>query len=94
MKKTKKILIISIIIYLIISSLYIFLHIDFDTSSKSTLVLPGFKATTNILRLFMGLPCTFSTNQGISPVFLLEVVIKIIIAIILVVYLIKNNKQK
>lgn len=94
MRKSKKIVIIVIVIYLIISALYVLFHIDFFESSAAEIGGMGFSESNNILRLFMGLPRTFTTNKSVSPLFLLEVVIKIIIAIGLIIYLRKNNKEK
>ena len=89
MKKVIKILIFILVIYLIISALYVLLHIDFFEPPKYAGM--GFSPTNNIWRLFMGLPKTYTTHGGVSPVFLIEVVIKIILAIILIRYLKKKN---
>ena len=94
MRKSKKILMIVIVIYLIISALYILFHIEFFESSEAEIVGMGFSESNNILRLFMGLPKTFTTDESVSPLFLLEVVIKIIIAVVLIIYLRKNNEEK
>lgn len=93
MRKSKKIVIIVIVIYLIISALYVLFHIDFFESSETEIVGMGFSESNNICRLFMGLPRTVTTNESVSPLFLLEVVIKIIIAIGLIIYLRKNNEE-
>ena len=42
----------------------------------------------------MGLPSTYSTYEGISPIFLIESIIKIIIAIILITYYLKRRKKR
>lgn len=89
MKKVKKILIYVIIAYLIISALYILFHINFFEEPQ--VVGMGFSESKNKLRLFMGLPKTLTTYEGVSPVFLIEVIIKIIIAIFLIKYLKKKN---
>lgn len=89
MKKVKKTLIYVIIAYLIISALYILFHINFFEEPQ--VVGMGFSGSKNKLRLFMGLPKTFSTYEGVSPVFLIEVIIKISIAIFLIKYLKKKN---
>lgn len=89
MKKVKKILIYVIIAYLIISALYILFHINFFEEPQ--VVGMGFSKSKNILRLFMGLPKTYNTYKGVSPVFLIEVIIKISIAIFLIKYLKKKN---
>ena len=70
------------------------IHIDFFESSEAEIVGMGFSESNNILRLFMGLPKTFTTDESVSPLFLLEVVIKIIIAVVLIIYLRKNNEEK
>jgi len=89
MKKSKKILIYIFVVYLIISALYVLFHIDFFEQRE--LVGMGFSPTNNILRLFMGLPKTYTTYGGVSPIFLIEVVVKIILAIVLIRYLKKNK---
>lgn len=93
-KKIKEIVIIAIVIYLIISALYVFFHIDFSGSLEGKIVGMGFSEPNNMLRLFMGLPKTFTTNENVSPLFLIEVVIKIIIAIGLIMYLRKIMKKE
>lgn len=87
--KIKNIVIIILIVYLIISSIYILFHINFDEEPKY--VGPGFSNSNNILRLFMGLPKTCSTYEGVPPIFLIEVLIKIVLAGILIMYLKKTK---
>ena len=82
MKDFKRIIICILISYLIISSLYILFHINFFEEPEITGM--GFSESNNVLRLFMGIPKTYSTYEGVSPLFLIEVIIKIIIAIVLV----------
>lgn len=89
MKKSKKYLIFILVVYLIISALYVLFHIDFFEQPE--LVGMGFSTTNNILRLFMGLPKTYTTYGGVSPIFLIEVVAKIILAIVLIRHLKKNK---
>ena len=89
MNKVKIILIWILISYLIISAIYILFHIDFFEEPE--IVGPGFSESNNILRLFMGIPRTLSTYEGVSPIFLIEVIVKIILAIILIKYLKKNK---
>ena len=95
MKKFKsvliKIVILLSIVYLIASATYITKYIDFGT--PPTIVGMGYSPETNILRNFMGLPSTYSTYEGISPIFLIESIIKIIIAIILITYYLKKEKK-
>ena len=95
MKKFKsvliKIVILLSIVYLIASATYITKYIDFGT--PPTIVGMGYSQETNILRNFMGLPSTYSTYEGISPIFLIESIIKIIIAIILITYYLKKEKK-
>lgn len=54
----------------------------------------GYSDTNNKLRLFMGIPKTYSTYEGVSSIYLIEVIFKIILATILLVYLKKIIKQK
>lgn len=90
MKKLMKYLVVILIVYLIISAIYVLFHIDFF--EKSEIVGMGFSESNNILRLFMGLPKTFTTYQNVSPVFLIEVIVKIILAIFLIIFLKKKSK--
>ena len=91
MKDFKRIIICILISYLIISSLYILFHINFFEEPEITGM--GFSESNNVLRLFMGIPKTYSTYEGVSPLFLIEVIIKIIIAIVLVKH-IKVKKRE
>lgn len=92
MKKIKHILIVLIIIYLFVSSIYILSHIDFYNPPET--VGMGFSSSNNLIRIFMGLSATVSTYQGVSPWFLIEVIIKIIIAIVLIIYEKKSFDRK
>lgn len=83
LKSILKIFIILIIIYLCISSLYILVHIDFEKTPQT--VGMGFSESNNMARLFMGLPKTYSTYQGVSPIYLISVVIRFIVAIVLII---------
>ena len=66
MKKLKSILITIIIAYLIISALYVFFHINFSGNHQSVgIVGMGFSPINNALRLFMGLPKTYTTYEGV-----------------------------
>ena len=91
MKDFKRFIIYLLISYLIISALYILFHINFFEKPEFT--GPGFSESNNILRLFMGIPKTYSTYEGVSPLFLIEVIIKIIIAIVLIKH-IKVKKEQ
>ena len=85
-KKVLKIIIVLLIIYLIISSLYIFLHIDFEYGKDQQMVVGmGFSETNNIVRQFMGLPKTYTTYDGVSPIYLISVVVRVILAIALII---------
>jgi hypothetical protein len=81
LKKFLKIIILFMIIYLFISAIYILLHINFG--NKPEIVGMGFSKSNNILRVFMGLPKTYSTYEGVSPIYLISVAIRIILAVIL-----------
>lgn len=78
-----KMFIILIIIYLFISSLYILVHINFEEAPQT--VGMGFSELNNMVRLFMGLPKTYSTYQGVSPIYLISVAIRLIVAIVLII---------
>ena len=45
----------------------------------------GFSESNNILRVFMGLPKTYSTYEGVAPIYLIFVAIRIILAVILLI---------
>ena len=77
--------------YLSVSSIYILLHINFG--SEPEIVGMGFSGSNNLIRIIMGIPKTYTTYEGVSPWFLLEVIIKVIIAIILIKVLKKINKS-
>ena len=101
MKKVLKFVIIILVIYLFISSLYIFIHIDFDNGPKIDgasideirTVGPGFSESKNRTRIFMGLPETNSTYEGVPPIYLFSVAIRLIIGSILCIFLHKKNKK-
>lgn len=92
MKKIVKCLIIILITYLIISAIYVLFHIEFFEKSQVGGVGMGFSESDNMLRLFMGLPRTFTTDENVSPVFLVEVIVKVILAFFLIKFLKKRNK--
>ena len=85
MKNLLKFLIWIFIAYLFISSLYILFHINFFEEPE--FVGMGFSESNNVIRIFMGIPNTYSTYEGVSPWFLIEVVIKFVLAFILIKYL-------
>ncbi len=89
-KKLINLLVLVIICYLFTSSIYILINIDFNGPSGA--VGMGFDENNNIVRSIMGLPKTFNTYNGISPIYLLEVIIKILIAFFLIKYLFKREK--
>lgn len=92
MKKfIKNFLIILILIYLFISSLYILSHIDFN--EPPVIVGMGFSSKDNIIRNFFGLPSTYTTYQGVSPHYLWHVLFRVLLIIILLKMLFKNNKK-
>lgn len=91
-KKLLRLLAILMIIYLFVSAIYIFIHINFDDSPQT--VGMGFSESTNILRIFMGLPKTFTTYEGVSPIYLIQVVVRILLGVILSIVLYKNKEQK
>ena len=74
-----KMFIILIIIYLFIS----LVHINFEEAPQT--VGMGFSELNNMVRLFMGLPKTYSTYQGVSPIYLISVAIRLIVAIVLII---------
>lgn len=90
MKKSIRKLIVFIIIYLIISSMYIAVHIDF----KEPIYYENYEQTSifyNAVRLIMGIPPVIKGYEGVVPEFLIEIVIKVVVAIILSIYLVIDN---
>lgn len=86
MKKSTRKLIIFVIIYLIISSMYIVVHIDF----KQPIYYENYTETSifyNAVRIIMGIPPVVKGYEGVSPKFFAEIVIKILIAISLLLYI-------
>lgn len=96
LKNIYKIFIIIIIIYLFISSLYILVHIDFKRTTQTPQIdLPAFRESTNMVRIFMGLPKTYSTYEGVSTIYLISVATRFIVAIVLIIIIKKHfNKLK
>ena len=91
LKRILKIIILILVIYLLISAIYIAIHVNFGT--EPTTVGMGFSSSTNLLRTFMGLPRTNSTYEGVSPIYLIQSVVKIIIAIALLIFYSKINEK-
>lgn len=97
-EKAKKIIKL-IIIYLIISSMYIGVRISFEEPVfYENLVFEETNVIHNAIRIIMGIPpVSKGFGEYVSPKFLIEIVIKIIIAIILSIYLLidktKNNNK-
>ena len=91
MKKVKEIILWIMMIYLIVSALYVLFHINFFEEPEINGM--GFSESNNVLRLFMGLTKTYSTYEGVGPIFLIEVIIKIVLAIFILRYL-KNKERK
>ena len=90
MRKTERSLIIFVIIYLIMSSMYIGVCVNFEKHRY----FEGYTETSpllNTFRLIMGVPKVVKGYEGVAPKYLLEVLIKVIIAIILSIYLIIDN---
>ena len=91
LKRILKIIIPILVIYLLISAIYIAIHVDFGTAPY--MVGMGFSSRTNLLRIFMGLPPTNNTYEGVSPIYLIQSAIKIIIAIALLIFYSKINEK-
>lgn len=91
-KKLLKLLAILIILYLFISAIYVLIYVDFETPPY--IVGPGFSESKNILRIFMGLPPTFTTYEGVPPIYLIQVIVKITTGTILSIVLFKNKEHK
>ena len=91
LKRILKIIIPILVIYLLISAIYIAVHVNFGT--EPTIVGMGFNSGTNLLRTFMGLPRTYCTYEGVSPIYLIQSAIKIITAIALLIFYSKINEK-
>ena len=81
-----------IIVYLIISSIYIFAHIGIGTAQS--LGCKEINRATNVLRVFMGLPSTQSAYMGVDQTYLIQVAIKIVIAVVLLIFYPKVSEKK
>lgn len=90
-KKLLKLLTMLIIIYIFISAIYVLRHIDFGTPPE--IVGMGFSESRNTMRMFMGLPKTYTTYEGVPPIYLIQVIIKIFIGVILSIVLFKNKEK-
>ena len=88
-----------LIIYLIISSMYIGVRISFEEPVfYENLVFEETSVIHNTIRIIMGIPPVIKGyGEYVSPKFIVEIIIKIIIAIILSIYLLidkrKNNNK-
>lgn len=91
-KKIIKLVVLLLAIYLFISAIYVFNHINFGEPPRFT--SPGFSNETNIIRGIMGLPPTYDTYEGVEPSYLLQVVIKLVLGIICVIYIFKKDKMQ
>ena len=80
-----------IIVYLIISSIYIFAHIGIGTAQS--LECKEINRVTNVLRVFMGLPSTQSAYMGVGQTYLIQVAIKIVIAVVLLIFYPKVSEK-
>lgn len=89
----KKSLTIIIIIYLIISSMYIGAHIDYHVPRKyyEQYQFEKVSKTHNNIRLIMGLPKATDGYDLVSTKYLSEIAVKMIIAISLWTYLFVNR---
>lgn len=89
----KKFIVIVVIVYLIVSGLLVLMFIDFE--EPPSLVLPAYSEEYNIFRNLIGLPSIYNSYGGVSPIYLVQVAIKFIIATILIKFykrILKNNK--
>lgn len=91
-KKLFKLFTMLIVIYLFISAIYVLIHINFGTPPE--IVGMGFSESRNILRNFMGLPKTLTTYEGVPPIYLIQVIVKVSIGIILLNLLYKDKERK
>ena len=91
MKKIFKVIILILIIYLFISSVYICIHIG--SSSENIMYAQGYDEFDNVIRVFMGIPKTYTTNTDVSPIYLIEVIFKIVLTIPLIIYLVRNRNK-
>lgn len=101
--KTRKILLIALIIltiYLLLSSVYICVHVHCYITTLSHINGPysvgdGFIESRNIIRVIMGLPPTYTTDVGVPPIYLISAGIRLCLAALCIWFakskLIKND---
>lgn len=91
---TKKLIKI-LIVYLIISSMYIVVRISYEEPVfYENLLFEETSVIHNIIRVIMGIPpVSKGYGECASPKFMIEVIIKIIIAIILLIYLLYDKAK-
>ena len=92
MKKMVRVFLWVLMIYLFISGIYVLHYIDY--SPAPLIVGPGYSESKNIIRVIMGIPKTFTTYEGVSPWFMIEVVLKMVATLVLLLFLLKNKKEK
>lgn len=91
-KRMLNIIIVLIIIYLMFSSIYTILKIDFDYHLGPAQTM-RYDETTTMFRSFMGIHKVHIDNIKLPPVYFVDIIIKIIIAIILLfIFFFKINK--
>ena len=89
----------AIAVYLLMSAIYIFCHIDFGMPQD--VVGPGFSEAENVMRMIMGLPKAYSTYNGVPPIYLVSSCVRLVLAVVMFVISIKlqirwketNNKN-
>lgn len=85
-KGTRKIFII-VIVYLVISSMYIGVCIDSkDPIIYENLIYESYEVE-NVIRFIMGLPEIYAGYKGVPPSYIIQIIIKVVIALILIIYL-------
>lgn len=107
MRITLKIIIWIVTVYLVISAIYILIHIDSEKKPQKNNVTineflevepeeygPGFSNANNALRVFMGLPITHSSYEGASSLYLISVLIRGILAVALIIIDAKFFRKK
>ena len=68
-------------IYLLMSAIYIFCHIDFG--NPPDVVGPGFSEAENALRMIMGLPKTYCSYSGVPPTYLISFGIRLVLGTVI-----------
>jgi len=86
-----------LIIYLVVSANYIKNHITFEKSplvAGQVVVGQGFSESENAIRVFMGLPKTYTTYDKVGPIYIISVAIRVLLALLIFASLLRKKMTK